>query len=225
MDSLSQNFTLDKLTQRLALDKLKWPPAPARRLLAYLHSGDVLRQSLPWVLRIGAAVWLVIQVLLWIALWPAIYHEFERWGLVKAFFAQIITLLAVFLVARITMLRAGHLRALPPDDFVSLRALAVICRWLGEISLVYVLLTGLSSLLQPVSALLNPILGAVSPEAASGVSSGSAKALLVSAPLSLFFSSIVAVAFLVLYSIATAIDVGLAIEFNTRAERMSKRIS
>ncbi len=197
----------------------------ARGLLAYLHSGDVLRQSLPWVLRVGAVIWLLFVVLLWIGVWPGIYEQFERWGLVKAFFAQMISIATAALVFRITMLRARHLQALPADDFVSLRALSVLFRWFGEIALVYVVGTGLGSLLQPVSALMGSMLSDISPSMASGISSGTPKLLLVSAPLSVFFVSVAAGLFISLYSVATAIDVFLAIEFNTRAERVGKGVS
>lgn len=213
------------LSERLPLDKVRWPPAPARRLLAYLHSGDVLRQSLPWTLRIGSIVWLIVVVYLWLAGWPFIYQEFERWGLVKAFFAQMILLATSFLVVRITLLRADHLQALPPDDFVSLRALAVVCRWLAEIALVYVLGFALSSLLQPIAGWLAPVVAASSPALGQQVSSGSSALSLGFSPFSLAFVAIAAAFFLSLYSFATAIDVYLAIEFNTRAERLDRRIS
>lgn len=209
-------------TERLTVGKLKWSKPDARNLLAHLHSGDVLRQTLPKLLRIGTAIWLTLVVLVWIAVWPAIYEEFERWGLVKAFFAQMISLATVFLIARLTMLRAGHLEVLPPDDFLTLRAVAVLCRWLGEVVLVYAVGTGLSTLLQPVGAVLISALNETSPKLASDMSSGAPKLLLASVPLSLFFVSVTMVLFIVLYSMATAIDVSLAIEFNTRAERVSK---
>ncbi len=213
------------LAQYLLLDKMKLPPAPARGLLAYLHSGDILRQALPSLLRIGAALWLIVQVSLWLALWSPVYREFERWGLVKAFFAQLIMLATVLLVTRITFLRAEHLQALPADDFVILRALSVVCRMLGEVALVYVVGSGLSSFLQPVSALVAPLVGSVSPAAAQKVAAGSTEVLLVSAPFTLVFIGIVAAVFLFLYSAANAIDVYLAIEFNTRAEKLNKRIA
>lgn len=213
---------LDKLEP---LDRLNLPPSPARDLLAYLHSGDLLRRWLPRLLRIGAFLWLLVYVLLWIAVWPSIYEEFERWGLVKAFFSQMILIVTAFLVTRITMLRAGHLQALPPDDFMVLRVVAVLFRWVGEIALVYVVGRGLSNLLQPVSAAMNSLLSGLSPSAAGEVSSGTPMLLLLSAPLSLFFVGVALALFLGLYMVATAIDVYLAIEFNTRAERVGKGVS
>jgi hypothetical protein len=230
------NFTAD-ITERLSLGKLKsiknlksleelnLPPSLARHLLAYLHSGEVLRHSLPRLLRIGAVLWLFFFVLMWIAGWSGIYEEFERWGLVKAYFAQIISIATAFLVVRITMLRAGHLQVIPPDDFVNLRALAVLCRWFGEIALVYVVGRGLSALLQPVSAPMNTLLNDLSPGTAGEVSSGTPTLLLLSGPLSLFFVSVAVSLFLGLYAAATAIDVYLAIEFNTRPERVGKGVS
>ncbi len=228
MAFIAERLPLEKLkfvTDLKSLEKLNLPPSPARDLLAYLHSGDVLRHSFPRLLRIGAIVWLFFFVLVWIAVWPGIYEAFERWGLVKAFFAQMITITIAFLVVRFTMLRAGHMAALPPDDFVSLRALAVLCRWFGEIALIYVLGRGLSSLLQPISAPMTTLLGQLSPGAAGQVSSGTPVLLMLSGPLSLFFVSVAASLFLGLYAVATAIDVYLAIEFNTRAERVGKGVS
>ncbi len=215
------------LSQSSAFDALRWPTSisTSRDLLASLHSGDVLRQTLPRLLRIGIVVWFVVYTLLWVFTWPGIYQEFERWGLMKAFFAQLIALAAAFLVTRITILRAQHLAALPADDFVSLRATAVLSRWLGEIAFVYVLGGALSSLLQPVGPALNSFLSEVSPSTASAVSGGTPKLLLVSAPLSLLWVSVVAALFLLLYAVANAIDLGLAIEFNTRAERVGQRAS
>jgi hypothetical protein len=226
MAFIAEHLSLEKLRPiKKSLDELNLPSSPARGLLAYLHSGEVLRHALPSLLRIGGIVWLFLFVLIWFAVWPANYEEFERWGLVKSFFAQMITLVTAFLVLRITMLRAGHIRTLPLDDFVSLRALAALFRWVGEIALVYTVGRGLSSLLQPVSAPMNSILGSLSPSAGGAVSSGTTSLLLFSAPFSLFFVSVAASLFLGLYSAATAIDVYLAIEFNTRAERMGKGVS
>jgi hypothetical protein len=216
---------LTDLTERLDVAKLKLPKSISRSLLAYLHSGDVLRQSLPVVMQILLGVWLFFSIVLWFAVWPAIYREFERWGLVRAFIAQWISLGTVFLVARITLHRARHLQALPPDDFVSLRALAVLSRWFGEVALVQVVGSGLSSLFQPISAYTSAILTEMSPSLGTTVSSGTPSLLLTSAPLSLFFIAVAAGLFLALYSLATAIDVYLAIEFNTRAERVGKGLS
>lgn len=213
------------LPQQLTPDAMRWPTSTSRDLLAFIHSGDLLRKTLPRFLRTGIVVWFFFYTLLWLAAWSGIYEQFERWGLVKAFFAQLITLGTAFLVARITFLRAQHLATLPADDFVSLRTAAVLFRWLGEIILVYVLGTELSSLLQPVGAALNSVLGSVSPSMASSVSTGAPQVLLVSAPLSLLWVSVAAALFLMLYTVANTIDLGLTIEFNTRAERVGRRIS
>lgn len=213
------------LPQQFALDALRLPTSTSRDLLAFIHSGDVLRKTLPRLLRIGVILWLFSYTLLWLAVWPGIYEQFERWGLVKAFFAQLIVLGTAFLVARITFLRAQHLAVLPADDFVSLRAMAVLSRWLGEIVLVYLLGGGLSSLLQPVGAAMNAFLGTVSPSMASAVSSGAPSLLFASAPLALLWIVPAVVFFLVLYTVANTIDLGLTIEFNTRAERVGRRIS
>ncbi|HTG31544.1 MAG TPA: hypothetical protein VLB76_01335 [Thermoanaerobaculia bacterium] len=213
------------LSQSSAFDALKWPTSTSRDLLASLHGGDVLRQTLPQLLRIGIVIWFSVYTFLWIFTWPGIYQEFERSGLVKAFFAQLIALASAFLAARITILRAQHLATLPADDFVSLRAASVLSRWLGEVALIYVVGAELRSLLQPVGAVLNSFLGKVLPSAASAVSEGTSSLLLVSAPFALFWVSLAAAFFLFLYTVANAIDLSLAIEFNTRAERMGQRAS
>ena len=208
-----------------SLEKMNLPPTLARDMLAYLHSGDLLRHSLPRILQTGSVLWLFFFVVMWLAVWSGIYRDFERWGLVKAHFAQMISLTTAFLVVRITMLRAGHLRVLPPDDFVVLRAQSVLYRWFGEIALVYVVGRGLSALLQPLSAPMSSLWSSLSPSTAGEVSSGTPMLLLLSGPLSLFFVSIAASLFLGLYALATAIEVYLAIEFNTRAERVGKEVS
>jgi hypothetical protein len=213
------------LSQSSVFAAMKWPTSTSRDLLASLHSGDVLRQTIPRLLRIGIVVWFVVYTFLWIFTWPGVYQEFERSGLVKAFFAQLIALATAFLVTRITILRAQHLAALPADDFVSLRATSVLSRWLGEIVLVYVVGAELRSLLQPVGAVLNSFLGKILPSTASAVSEGTSSLLLVSAPFALFWISLAAALFIFLYTLANAIDLGLAIEFNTRAERMGQRAS
>jgi hypothetical protein len=212
-------------SQPLTLDTLKWPTSTSRNLLAFFHSGDLLRTTIPRLLRIGVLLWLCINVLLWSLSWPSIYEQFERWGLVKAFFLQVVTLGTLFLVTRITFLRSHHLETMPSDDFANLRAVAVLSRWLGEIVLVYVLGSGLSNLLQPISAGMNALAGALSPSMASSVSEGTPKLLIASAPLSMLWIGLGAVSFLLFYTFANAIDLGLAIEFNTRAERVGKRIS
>jgi hypothetical protein len=213
------------LPQQFTLDAVRWPTSTSRDLLASIHSGDVLRETIPKFLKIGAVIGFAVYSLFWLASWPGIYEELERWGLVKAFFAQLIVLGTVFLVVRITFLRAQHLATLPADDFVSLRAVAVLSRWLGEIVLVYVLGTGVGALLQPLGAMLTGLISALSPSAGAGASGGSSALLLMSVPLFLLSTSIAATFFLILYTVANTIDLGLAIEFNTRAERVGRRIS
>jgi hypothetical protein len=225
-DDMAQPFQLSPSSRRFplgALDAVALPTSTSRDLLAFIHSGDVLRKALPWLLRIVAGWWLVSYTLLWFLNWPDVYGEFERWGLVQAFFAMLVSLATAFLVIRITILRAGHLAALPADDFVSLRAMAVLARWVGDTLLVWVWGSSLSSLLMPVGPLTHSLLSAISPRAAAAVSGGAAKALLVSVPVSLFWIAVVGAAFLVVYTLANAIDLALAIEFNTRAERAASK--
>jgi len=222
-----EKFGLKKIgLEKLSLERIYWPPVPnSRSLLAYLHSGDMLRHSLPKFLRLLAVLGLFIFVLQWILTWPGIYQEFERWGLVKAFFAQVIALASVFLCFKLTLLRAGHLEALPSHDFLTLRAAAVLCRWVGECQLVYFVGVMLRGLLQPVGPTLVSMLGAISPKAAGTVSSGTPALLFLSGPLSLATIAAAGLTFILFYALATAIEVALAIEFNTRSEAVKGRLS
>lgn len=214
------------ITQHLHLDKLHLAPAALdRRLLAYLHSGDILRLAWAALMRFGVSVWLAVEVFLWIAIWPGIYEQFERWGLVKAFFAQLLTLATVALVARFTFLRAGQLRELPADDFVILRALALIFRWLAEIILVGVVGWGLSNLLQPLGPLATAVGTQASPAVGNLASSGSSQLLLVATPFTLVFIEAAAAIFVGLYGLAAALELILAIEFNTRADKAAHHLS
>jgi len=211
------------LIERLDLSTLKVPTSTSRDLLAYFHSGDVLRQVTPWLMRLASVTWLVFYVLIWIVSWPGVYREFERWGLVKAFVAQLIALATAFLVTRITILRAQQLAVLPADDFVTLRAMALLLRWLAETALVFALGTGLSTLLQPAGAGSSAFVSSLSPSLGAQLSTGATGLLLASAPMSLALVTLVTGLFLVLYTLANAIDLGLAIEWNTRAERAGQR--
>lgn len=198
--------------QLAAISQLKAPASVTRRLLAYLHSGEAMRHALPRFLRIGIAVWFVTYVASWLLMWPVVYQEFERWGLVKAYFARLVAIFTAFLILRITLLRTSHLEALPADDFVVLRTMAVACRWFGEVTLVYVVGMGISQFLQPIDAIL------LSGSAAEG---GVNKGLIAvaSGALTSIYLVIIVPLFLLLYSIATVIDLGMAIEFNTREEK------
>lgn len=207
------------LSERLAMPNLKIPASSDRRLLAYLHSGEVVRHFLPKFLRISAVMAFIGYVFIWFLVWSAIYREFERWGLVKAFLAQMVALATIFLLMRITQLRARHLEALPADDFVILRAAALLCRWLAETTMVFVIGMGLSSLLQPLSPFLMSFLGSQATEGTGG-----AVLSLASGTIWLFAILIITPLFLVFYLIAAAIELSLAVEFNTRGERLGKEI-
>lgn len=202
------------LGENLALSRVKPPPPVSRPMLAYLHSGEAMRQALPNLLRVGAVVWLFFFVLAWFQQWPAVYRELERWGLVRGFFSQFVALATAGLIVKITLLRANHLVAFPADDFVVLRSTAVLCRWLAEVALVYVLGMGLSAWLQPVSGVALAMLGS-SPEGDAGVR-------FISGAISALGLMLVTPVFLLLYVIATAIDLALAIESNTRLERLGR---
>src|SRR5262249_4919154 len=128
-----------------------------------------------------------------------------------------IVLATGLLTVRIVMLRAEHLRVLPADDFVSLRALGVISRLAGEVVLVYCIGSGLADLLQPVGQFWNEALNNVAPGMSQKASPGSARAVLLTVPFTAFMVWFSAAFFVTTSSLATAIEVYLAIEFNTRA--------
>jgi hypothetical protein len=188
------------------------PPVPTgEAVLAKVHSGAVLTRSLPGFLKIGVVLWFILYSLVWLSLWSVVYREYERWGLIQAFFAQMIALLAGFVVVKVTLLRARHLKALPSDDFVFLRIVAVLCRWVGEVALILVIGAFLSALLSPVSlSLLFLSASGAAPTTLVGLGLFMLALLTLIASVLLFF---------LMYAVATAIDLMLAIEFNTRAER------
>lgn len=210
-------------SQRLDLQALRLPTSTSRDLLAYLHSGDVLRQGLPRLMRVASIFWFLLYILNWISTWPGIYREFERWGLVKAFFAQLIALVTAVLVTRITLLRAQQIAALPADDFTSLRSMALLLRWTGDIVLVGVVGYGVSSLLQLLGPGTSSLVGALSPSLGTKVSQGATDLLLMAAPVSLFMVELAAGLFLAFYTAGNTIDLGLAIEFNTRSELAGRK--
>lgn len=185
-----------------------------RDVLGHVHSGDVLTHSLPKLLRIGAALWFLSYTLQWLSIWASAYKNYERWGLMQAFFALMISIFAAFVMTSITLVRSRHMEALPGDDFVFLRMLAVFCRWLGEMALVFSAGAFLSvSLSFVVLPLLLPFVGEVDPNSLWGVGLRLVTLLAVIASFLLF---------LLLYTVATGIDLILAIEFNTRADRIAR---
>ena len=192
------------------------PPVPTgRETLAHVHSGDVLTRSLPSFLRIGAVLWFLAYSAAWLGLWAVVYREYERWELVQAFFAQVIAILTAYVVVRVTLLRARHINVLPGDDFIFLRVLALLCRWLGEVALILAVGLSLSAALTPVSlSLLYLSSTGATPTTILGFGFLVAS---VFALIAAFF------AFLLMYTVATTIDLMLAIEFNTRAERSATR--
>lgn len=197
----------------LAFSSIRPPVPTGEKVLAQVHSGDVLTRSVPSVLKIGSVLWFIVYSLVWLGLWSVVYRDHERWGLIQAFFAQMIALFAGFVVVKVTMLRAKHIRALPGDDFIFLRVLAVLCRWIGEIALILVIGTILSASLTPVSlSLLFLSASGGAPTTFLGFGIFAFAVLTLIASVFLFF---------LMYAVATTIDLMLAIEFNTRAERIA----
>jgi len=101
----------------------------------------------------------------------------------------------------------------------------VILRWLGEIALVDIIGTLLSFLLKPVGGLLGSIVFTLSPKTGQEISSGASSLLLVLGPIYIAAAVTTVALFLLFYALANAIDLMLTVEFNTRAERVSNRIS
>lgn len=230
------------LSEHLAIPRLNLPTSVSRRMLAYFHSAEVMRDFLPKLLRVAAGIGLIIYAIFWLSLWPTLYEGFERWGLVRAFFAQLIALGTVFLLYRITILRARHLETLPLDDFVVLRVTAVLCRWWAEITLIFALGMGLSMLLLSTNPLLLGLLGEQQPtpgaqqpvldvqqpaldaqQPTQEISVGDVLISMVAAQ-AVFGLLIATALFLFWYAVATAIDLFLAIEFNTRVEKLGKEV-
>jgi hypothetical protein len=211
------------LIERLAaLPSFRSPVPLAKRVLASVHGGEAFRHALPQVMRAGAIAWLFVGILGWLFAWAAVYEEFERWGLVRTFVAQMLWLLVIYVLAKITMLRAGHLRLIPADDFVSLRAAAVLCRWLAEVLLVQAVGTALVLLIHRDHPLLSAIMSSLAPSADIQGGEVGLSTLLVSGFMVFWFLFSIG-SFFFLYAAATAIDVYLAIEFNTRPERVGKQ--
>ncbi len=181
-------------------------------VLRHIHSGNLLSRTLPKLLRAGTILWFLFFVVQWLSIWPAVYANYERWGLIQAFFALLVTLVAALAVLSITQVRARHLETLPSDDFYFLRISAVFCRWIGEVALILTLSAAMSALLSSVSL---PLLPFFPPNADPNTIAGLGLRLL--SILSLVASFLT---FLFLYSLATGIDLLLAIEFNTRTERV-----
>lgn len=199
----------------LAFQSVRPPVPTGREALAHVYSGDVLTRSLPGFLRIGAVLWFLAFFAAWLGLWPVVYREYERWELVQAFFAQVIAILTAYVVLKVTLLRARHVNVLPGDDFIFLRVLAMLCRWLGEVALILAVGLSLSAALTPVSLSLLYL-----------SSTGATPTTFLGFGL-LFISVFALIAaffvFLVMYTVATTIDLMLAIEFNTRAERIARQ--
>ena len=212
MTFLSERISI--LNDHLARPTWKLPISVARELLAYLHSGEVMRHFLPKLLRVSALTGLLSFGMAWLLFWSTIYEEFERWGLVQAFFAQMFALATIFLITRITMLRTGHLESLPADDFVVLRTAAVLFRWVAEVVVVLVLGMWLSFVLLALPLLLTGRgLSVADFDTIMTILTGTTIAVLSVTPF-----------FLLCYSMAAGIDLSLAIEFNTRSERLGKEM-
>ncbi len=187
---------------------------PGKEVLGHVHSGDVMTHSLPRFLRIGVVLWFITYVLKWLVVWAGVYRNYERWGLMQAFLAQMISIVAAFVVVSVTLLRARHLETLPSDDFVFLRMTSVFFRWMGEVALILAVGAFLSSLLSSVSLpLLFLSSSGSAPESFWGFG---LKVISVFALVASFLQ------FVLLYAIATGIDLMLAIEFNTRTEKIAK---
>jgi tetratricopeptide (TPR) repeat protein len=186
-----------------------------RWLLASVHRGDVFTKVFPAVLILAVWISALIYAFTWLVSWIDVYTELERWDLVLAFLDQLFLLGIVYVLLRITLLRADHLKAIPAGDYVPLRATALFLRWQGEISLILALRAGGHALLQP----SEPIWLQGTFEGLGQTSMAGTLAPLVKGGSLTFGGGYQFLGFLlfaILYGLATAIDAYLAIETNTR---------
>lgn len=190
---------------------------PTRSLLASIHRGDAFTKAFSAVLMILVWVLGLTNAIAWIGSWDHVYYEFERWELVLAFVDQFFLLGLLCVGLRVTYLRAGHLRRIPPGYFVSLRAVALILRWLGECVLIVTIgVLGHALLRVPESGWLSLIFGGTT--AGGDLKAGlKAWSLLTNS----WFQILGFVAFTLFYSLANTIDAFLSIERNTRASKHS----
>lgn len=203
------------------LDRARAGGHPTRSLLASIHRGDAFTfvfskalTFLVWILGLAVG-------LLWLLSWRQVYYEYERWELMLAFVDQFLLLGILYVVLHITYLRASHLRQIPPGHYVSLQAVALILRWLGECILIMSL-----------GALVHAILGVPTPGWLATVFGGPATEGDLKAGIKAFslftngwlqiFSFLV---FTIFYALASGIEAVIAIERNTRAQDQPSAVS
>ncbi len=206
-----QMQNLDALIERSNVKSLS-----IRRLLASIHRGDPLTIVSSKVLKTLVWISLPIMILAWLITWLWIYYELERWTLVLAFVDQFFRLGINLVILRITYIRASHLAQLPPGPFVSLRAVGLLLRWLGEC----ILILSIGSLLQ---ALLGSPLGllASSPETSFALDFLKPGFKLFSLAVATWMQLVGFLTFAGLYAAAGSIDLFIEIEKNTRTLRTS----
>ena len=173
-----------------------------RRLLASLHRGEAFTRVFSFVLLIIVGVQALFIGSAWLINWARIYHDYERFELVLAFVDQFFMLGMLAVLLHVTYLRALHLRDLPRGQFVTLQAAALLLRGFGECVLIWT-----------AAMLGHSILNVADPNwlvsLRSYVKAGS---VLVSG-----WSLVIGfLLFTVSYTAASAIDVFLAIERNSR---------
>ncbi|MEM1206096.1 MAG: hypothetical protein AAGN66_22895 [Acidobacteriota bacterium] len=181
----------------------------SRGVLARMHRGEVILLVFSASLTAFAVAVLIAGAITWIAFWGLAFYGLERWALVAAFFNLMIYAVALFLVVRISLLRADHLRKLPWSRFVVLQAAGLILRWFADIGFVI----GAAGLVT--SLLFMPFPGSAEVLAGSGISVvGTLKmSSLPMAALALLGTFAIQI---YCYALAAAIDTFLAIEQNTR---------
>lgn len=187
---------------------------PTRRFLARIHRGDAF--TLLFALALKVLVWIVAPIftLVWLVRWSVVYYEFERWELVLAFFDQLVVLGLCYALCHLTLLRAEHLRKLPPDELVTLRGTTLIVRWVGEFALILALgLLALAVIGVPSVGWMT-LLG-VGPGTEIGGDLKLASKLVSLVATGIFQAAAFAL-FILCYALAGAIEVVLAIEKNTR---------
>lgn len=183
-------------------------PGP-RTLVGALHSGELLVKVYSSVLYLVALAVVVVGGAYWLGRWAYLFYALERWPLVFSFVDQMVLGAAILFVARTTMIRAALTRSLPRGRFLTLRLGASLVRWLGE----FLFFCSVAFFVHTFVWLLV-------------VSQGSPAVVETPAILALLMTPVAwlvaALSFLLLpafYSVASAIDVFLFIEHNTREWR------
>lgn len=190
-----------------------------RRLLARIHRGDILTDTLSKTLKIIVLIGSIFFGLVWLVLWFSIYIELERWNLVLAFVDQFSRLVFIATVLYITYIRSKHLERIPPGPFVPLRAISLIARWAGECVLILAIASLFSTLLGNPLTLIDSAPPGTGSDLFLEVMAGAFKIL--GLGFALIFQLMGFLLFIGLYTVAGLIELSIQIEKNTRRSGLS----